>query len=230
MKNKVILDSRISKSSVVTLLNMGFEPIFIPKSPYLQEPVSAHPDMSVAKIGKRLFVAKGTEHLFYEEDCIECNMEERMHLYPDDIAFNCAVVGNYVFCKKDYLDKEILKYLEENDFNIINTKQGYAKCSTCVVSDNAIITEDDNIVECALNAGIDALKIRKGYVKLDGYDYGFIGGASGLLNKNLLCFNGCIENHHDFSAIRNFCLKHNVELLSLNNEPLYDVGSIITIN
>lgn len=56
---------------------------------------------------------------------------------------------------------------------------------------------------------------------------GFIGGASGLINKNLLCFNGDIKTHPDYENINSFCKNVGVEVYSLNKGMLKDIGSII---
>lgn len=229
MKNKVLLDTRINRKSVETLIKLGYEPVFIPECKNLQKPVSAHPDMSVFTIDCVIFTTRELVHLFGDREVVVCKREEEPLKYPKDIMFNCAVVGNNVLCKIDNTNKKVLEYLSLNNYNIVNVNQGYAKCSTCIVSDNAIITEDENIEQAAIKSGIEVLKIKKGFVNLDGYEYGFIGGASGLLNNNLLCFNGNIEKHPDYSRICGFCRKFNVEILSLNDDVLYDVGSIIAI-
>ena len=229
MKNKVLLDCRINETSVNTLELLGFKPIYIPVCNCLQKPVSAHPDMSVFVIDDKIFTVKELVHLFYGGEVVFCEREEKLHLYPDDVMLNCAVVGNKALCREDFLHPKIKKYLIDNNYDILNVKQGYAKCSICVVNDNAIITEDDSIEKTAKEACIDVLKLQKGHVKLYGYDYGFIGGASGLLNENLLCFNGCIENHPQYLLIKEFCRKYDVDLISLNDDVLYDVGSIMVI-
>ena len=46
-------------------------------------------------------------------------------------------------------------------YEIINVKQGYAKCSICVVSDNAIITADKGIAKAAIQNRIDVLEITR---------------------------------------------------------------------
>ena len=118
--------------------------------------------------------------------------------------------------------------LKEN-LKIINANQGYTKCSTCIVNENAIITSDKSIYKSCRNE-MDVLLIRKGYIELPGTDYGFIGGSSFKYNRNTLVFTGNIELHPDYESIKSFAQNHNVELLSLTENTMIDIGSIIPID
>ena len=76
---------------------------------------------------------------------------------------------------------------------------------------------------------MDVLLIRQGYIELPGVDYGFIGGSSFKVNKNTLAFTGNIKLHPDYNNIKSFAHNHNVELLSLTENTMIDIGSIIPI-
>lgn len=233
MNKILVVAENISEKSAEKLKEMGYSLIFIPKNPIIEPEIACHPDMSIAVIKDKVFIDCPLAHLFDRElRIIKCDRQAEnkiMLKYPDSIEFNCVEVGDRLICNKKYTNKTILKYAQNCGIEVIDVKQGYSKCSVCVVSDNAIITEDDSIEKACENAGIDVLKISKGYVELEGYDYGFIGGCSGLLEKNLLAFNGYIENHPNYNKITDFCSKHGVQAISLNDEKLCDVGSIIRI-
>ena len=66
-------------------------------------------------------------------------------------------------------------------------------------------------------------------IKLENFEHGFIGGATGLLNNNTLAVNGNINLHTNYKEIIEFAKKYNVEVISLNNEEIIDIGSIITL-
>ena len=72
------------------------------------------------------------------------------------------------------------------------------------------------------------LKISKGSVYLPGFDYGFIGGASGKIADDEIIFNGDISKHPDYKNIMSFLCKHNVKAVSFKDK-LEDIGSIIPI-
>lgn len=227
MSNRLIVDSRISKISAEALEKMGYSLIYMPEIDVLPAPVSAHPDMSCVKIGDKWFAASDAAHLFDSCDVVICNREEGIILsYPKDISFNCAVIGNKIICNKKYTHKKIIEYANAMNFSIIDVSQGYAKCSTCIISDNAVITEDAGIYKSCISYGIDSLLIDKGHVRLDGYQYGFIGGCTGYVDGKLLV-NGNLSLHPDYKKIHEFIIKHNTDICCLNNDKLYDVGSIV---
>ena len=85
--------------------------------------------------------------------------------------------------------------------------------------------------DCILNCG--CLKYREsdytaGYA--NGVDYGFIGGSSFKYNRNTLVFTGNIKLHPDYESIKSFAQNYNVELLSLTENTMIDIGSIIPID
>lgn len=148
--------------------------------------------------------------------------------YPDNVALNAAVVGKYVICKTDALDKIVPEYCRKHGYKLINVRQGYTKCSCAVVSDKALITADVSIYRMLNDTDIDVLRIGQGSVTLDGAEYGFIGGASGY-NKSAktLYFCGNVDTHPDGADIRAFCEKHGTDIVSLSDDELTDIGGII---
>ena len=74
------------------------------------------------------------------------------------------------------------------------------------------------------------LLIKKGYVSLDGYDYGFIGGASVYIkDKKTLLFFGDITAHPDYSAIKDFCERKGVKIDYIKGIKLTDIGGAVFI-
>ena len=63
-------------------------------------------------------------------------------------------------------------------------------------------------------------------VKLPDFEHGFIGGATGLLDKNTLAVNGDIHRHGDCKRIIDFCGSYGVKVVSLNGGEITDIGSI----
>ena len=74
------------------------------------------------------------------------------------------------------------------------------------------------------------LLISSGDIKLEGYDYGFIGGASGKISDNTVVFFGNAEMHPYYSSIKELCSRNKIAIKILcKNMPLTDVGSIVRI-
>ena len=97
--------------------------------------------------------------------------------YPRDCALNACIAGGRFFHRLDASSPEALANLPAG-LETVNIAQGYAKCSVCVVDGRSVITADRGIAKAALSAGLDVLTVTPGYIELEGFDCGFIGGAS----------------------------------------------------
>ncbi len=112
---------------------------------------------------------------------------------------------------------------------IIDVKQGYTSCSILCVTDDAYITDDENIYESLIRNNIDCLKISKGDIELPGYNYGFIGGASVKLNQQEILFFGDIANKKEKESIISFLKKYNMNAIFIENKKLTDLGSALIL-
>ena len=232
-----IIDSRQPRKISKSLESRGFKVIGLPPFPTLSEPVSAHPDML-------MFIASGvllTHRDYYaiaqsKIDTIVASAGLDILLcdapvggeYPHDILFNVARVGRFLIGKQGCITHQLIEICRTISPEFIDVKQGYAKCSTCVVSDTSIITSDRGIASAARTHGIDSLLIRPGHVSLPGYDTGFIGGASGMCGGNVY-FSGNLDLHPDAVSIRAFCATHGKTAVSLSEGTLFDGGSILFV-
>lgn len=208
--------------------------IIIPFSPpdNLDDEISSHADLSFFKFDDgTLFINESLKGEIGESEGSfkRVSVEGITSPYPNDIKLNCALIGQNLLCNTKYASKEILEYAENNNIRIIHTNQGYSKCSVCVVSDNAVITEDDGIAYLLKNYQIEVLKISKGNVYLSDDHYGFIGGASGKLNNEELYFSGDISSHPDYDKILKFLNNHHIKPVFNKNRRLNDFGGFIKI-
>lgn len=204
----------------------GFD--IMPLAPFsaLNDPVNTHADMLLLAIGDTVFV-----HKDYNIDLSHFNniikIDEPMSAkYPNDILLNIAIVSKNVFANTKFASKTVLNYLENKEFTIHHVSQGYAHCSTCVVSENALISADVGIIKAAKKVGIDVLKIDEGSISLPPYNYGFIGGSCGSCG-NKIYFCGSLDSHPNGNDIRDFCLKHGKNAISIADTPLIDIGGIL---
>ena len=217
----------------------GFEIFELARDERLPSPIASHADTLMFKLEDKVFVSrayfKENRTLFAELEkrgcCIIPCERELGGEYPEDIAFNVATVGRYAFGRFDFVADEIKRELIGRDYELVDVKQGYAKCSTAIISDNAIITADSGIAKNAATLDIDVLRVSaaEDAIELNGYGYGFIGGACALF-ENTLYSCGNIELHPDYEPIKCFCDAHGVSICSLTGGKLYDVGGIIFIN
>ncbi|MEF9984127.1 MAG: hypothetical protein RR710_06260 [Oscillospiraceae bacterium] len=149
--------------------------------------------------------------------------------YPDDISLNYFAINNMIFGNITNIDAGILHYYQNKSYSFINVNQGYAKCTTCIVDNNSVITSDIGSAQIYKKCGLDVLLIDSGDIDLQGYDYGFIGGCSGLISKNILAFSGDITKHKNWNKIKAFLSDRNVKYICLTDERLIDIGSLIPL-
>ena len=147
--------------------------------------------------------------------------------YPNDIALNVLSVNKTVFCNLKHTAKEILEYARNNNYNMVNVNQGYASCSTLVVGDKYAITADKGILNALKAENIDCLLINENGIRLDGYDYGFIGGSSAVIG-NTVYFFGSLDNHPSSKEIKAFLEERKVEYVEITNDVISDFGGAKT--
>lgn len=234
---KYVLISEAADAGVISdLEKSGINALRVKPCGDILPSVSSHADMLFHHIGNnKLFYYKSSDVKLYnklkglgfELTSIRNKLSRK---YPLDVPLNSAIIGNYLFCRKDSTAKELMNFYSDKGVHIINIKQGYSKCSICVVDENSIITSDSGIAAAAEKCGMDVLKIRVGYIALKGCGYGFIGGCCGKLSKDIIAFCGDVTKHPDFPAMYNFIGRHSVSVKILGqNTCLNDVGGIIPL-
>ena len=219
--------SQTADQKIINALKQeGFDIITLAPFSALENPVDTHADMLFLVVDDILFVHKNYSCEIKGFKKIIAIDESMGAKYPSDVLLNIAIVGKHVFANTKHASKTVLDYLTNNGFVIHHVSQGYAHCSTCIVSDNAIITADKGIAEAAQKAGLDALLINEGHISLHPYNHGFIGGCSGS-NKDKMYFCGSLKYHPDGDKIREFCKKHGKNIIELCDAPLTDIGGIL---
>ena len=238
IKNKLqlaIVDKRIPQTIETNLNNIGVNIIKSTACSNTYDAIKYHPDISVCKLNYNNIVVAPNVYDYYKEVLkpygfnVICGESTIKNKYPYNIHYNIVILEKFAIHNFKYTDKVILDYIEKNNIEKINVSQGYCKCSICVVDNNSIITSDEGIYKEVIKYGIDCLLIEKGHIDLFELNYGFIGGCSFLLSHNELAFLGNIKKHPDYDKILNFVESKNKKLISLSNDKLIDLGSIIQL-
>ena len=146
--------------------------------------------------------------------------------YPKDVPLNAFTFKNYFIHNLKYTDKVLFDYYKNSGYEMKNIKQGYGKCSSLVTED-FIITSDGGIYE-SLRDFIPIYIINHGEIKLQNFNYGFIGGASGVLGKKIF-FTGDFSHHSSYEEILKIIKKYGYEIEILSDETIEDFGSIYFI-
>jgi len=233
-----VIDSRTPTQVVETLLQRGFEVCKLPPHPDLPLPVASHPDMLLFFAPDRIFCPPSYALLAenalsrISAHCgkpIQATEHEVGEIYPRDILLNALPIGNRLFCHVRHTARELT---ELTDYRVVRVRQGYSKCAAIPVGEHALITSDPSIAKAARTEGLDVLQIACGNVVLKGYDSGLIGGAASFApygGTDEILFCGALSTHPCAELIRDFCISHKKNPLSLSVRELIDVGTIFLL-
>lgn len=230
-----VVDGRIPGEIEKNLRDIDIRLIKTKKTEGLYEAISYHPDIVIHHLGGNEIVAAPNidNQVIYslEDEGFKIIIGKRpvRGTYPYDISYNVARFGNKAVCSVKYTDEVLLQKLHERGIELINVNQGYAKCSICVVSKEAVITSDKGIYRELQKNNIDVLLITPGDISLFNMDYGFIGGASGIVSDSSIAFFGNIDLHPKNDEIRKFMLKYNKTVINLSVNLLKDLGTLIPL-
>ena len=233
--NLALVDGRITNSMIKNLHDINVNIIKSEKCKETYEAISYHPDINLIKLNDENILVSPNLYDYYNEVLsplgfnISSGDSIIKNKYPYNVAYNAIIIGNKAIHNFNYTDKKLLQFIEENNFTKIHVKQGYCKCSTCIVDEISLITSDEGIYKEVIKHNIDCLLIESGHINLFELNYGFIGGCSGLISEDTLAFFGDISKHPNYLEIKNFVRSKNKKILSLSKEKLLDLGSLIPL-
>ena len=125
------------------------------------------------------------------------------------------------------MSSKIKEMADRLGYEICHTNQGYPACSVLAFGNNAI-TADRGLARVLEQKGIDVTLIESGGISLPPHEYGFIGGASGVVGKRVYFF-GNILSHPNGQLIVSRISEAGFTPVSLSDEPLGDFGGIIAL-
>ncbi len=233
----LIVDNRITKKCERALEKEGFYLLKLPRDPSLEEAVASHPDTVLfycaGEIITTVDYCESAAYFFTDirEYCPHVRLsfsdESRSDSYPSDCIMNALVIGRRIVCKSDSVSNAILNFAREGGYEVIHTNQGYPACSVLAFG-NSAITADAGLAKVLEKNGVKVTLINQGGISLPPYDYGFIGGASGVVDNKIYFF-GNLDLHPDAKVIRQAIEGEGYLAISLSDEELGDFGGIIPI-
>lgn len=180
------------------------------------KPERRHADMQLLVIGNRVFRLSGCEKPAGKD-------------YPENVRLNCLYHSGRLYGKLSAVEPSVLRLCNQLGIQTVNVNQGYSRCSTLIICENAAVTADSSMEKALRNSGTDVLRISPGHIRLEGYGYGFIGGAA-WSHCGITYFFGDITKHPDYAKIRAFCEKYNSKIKILcMSEPLTDIGGVVVL-
>lgn len=211
------------------LFSMGYRIIPTDTISVFHTPEQRHADMQCLKIGEKYFVLNECNNLKLCLKSLTPTLisQKAGKNYPQNVLLNCLYLNHTLYGNLSAVADEVKDYCNRNNIKTVNVNQGYARCSTLVINDKAVITADNSVAKALENNGVEVLKINEGHILLEGFNYGFIGGAGSKIHNKIIFF-GNIKAHPDFYKIEAFIKKHGNDIhIICPQMPLTDIGGII---
>ncbi len=231
--NTVCLSEKTNRILKDALRGKGYELIEIVGTDKVYDAISSHGDIYLCKICGEL-IAAPVQLPFIQEGLQKNGIryvpgeKDPGFKYPENVKYNAAQIGSRLIHNTNHTDPAVLLAAKAHGLELIDVKQGYTKCNLVVVDENSAVTSDIGLAAVLKKNGLDVLMISPGHVRLKGFPYGFLGGASGRVGGEIV-FNGDLSAHPDFQAIKGFIQTRGLHPLWFEEYPLEDVGSIIEI-
>lgn len=226
---KIIIDSRMRNREKEHLKKYG-ELVEIECQDSVYDEISAHPDIFFCKINDQVFQAPNLK--------LEKQLQTKKgsspvgKQYPDDIKYNICQIGRKIIHNFKYTDSLVNDYINSIGLKKINIKQGYAKCSIAVTSENSCMTSDEGIYKTLQKENIDVLLLRDEIIHLQDKNKnitnmnGFIGGSCCIIDNKFILF-GDSNKLKSKAQLVDFLNKQKLELIDFKNLEIIDYGGII---
>ena len=214
------------------LEDLNMEVLWLCDNPYIDSRLAGHVDLSVMRLGKKIiasrYIIENSDYVNFLTNRGYNILPARMaqgKKYPEDSGLCACVTGNRLIHNLHYTDPAILDIFQGEK---IHVRQGYAKCSCCVVDTDFLISADCGIENAVYKHNIEFLKISAGGILLDGFDYGFIGGASIVLDDAVL-LTGMLSDERDRRCVESFVRSCGKQLIYLCRGCAFDIGGAIVL-
>jgi len=152
---KIIIDNRMRIIEKQKFKDMGYEIIEVQTNTDVYHEISSHVDIWACKVGNEIIVEptqklKNISNLVYGK-------EKVLIPYPADIKYNVCVIGKKAIHNLKYTDEILKQKLICENFELINTTQGYTNCSIAVIDKKSAIVTDKGLNKILQKHGIQTL-------------------------------------------------------------------------
>lgn len=238
MPYQLIIDERMRNIEKQKLKEHGYNLIEIRKNSNVYEEISSHADIFACKIGDKLIIEpsqfNNIKNQVKDKLDIRQGQENISCKYPDDIKYNVCIIGKKAIHNFQYTEPSIKEELIKQNYELINTTQGYTNCSIAVIDEKSAIVTDKGLYKILQKHGIDVLYLEYELdIKLlNGANYsdkqGFIGGVISRVDDNIF-ITGDLNKIDRNNIIRNFIKSKNMNIIEFEGLDVIDYGGIIKI-
>lgn len=236
-KPVLIADYRTSDYELNRLHQLGCHIIASERKNGLYKAVDGHPDLQFASIDQMLITLKDissdkwTEISGYSEKLVKGASAAALP-YPHHISLNALITEDLFLHKLDSTDSVLLDTAAQSQRALLHTSQGYSRCSCAYVGNDAFVTEDRGIAEILISHGKKVFYRKHSNVFLEGFDYGFIGGALSIIHiggQKILLISGDLRRYQFGYDLKKFLDEEKIPYECIGNGLFMDRGSIIEI-
>lgn len=234
----VIIDERMPSEGIAALERLSNRVITLPPLKSMPSAIASHPDSLLCKIEDTIICSSELCDIapyiftdlreYHPHLSLSFTSDEPGETYPRDAYFNALVIGDKMFANTKNVSSTVTEKALAYGKKIIHTAQGYPACATLALPTGQAITADRGLAGVLRQNGIEVLEIECAHISLLPYEYGFIGGACGVIGKNVYFF-GELESHPDAMRIRAFLANAGYSLRSLFAGGLIDLGGMTVI-
>lgn len=226
----IMIGERYSHKLLKPLESQGFHVLLMPDNSYVDKRLAGHVDLSAVNLDdKHIVVSKelgqnGTIVNYLTNAGYEVITAQKQQdkIYPEDAGLCACIVGKYMIHNIGITDSAVKTLFTGKN---IHVNQGYANCTICAIDSSSVITSDRGIANRLLNEYFEVKLIEQGFVELEGYDYGFIGGAS-FVTENSVYFTGKFPDVVT-NDIESFIKSKNKRVIYLTDDPAFDIGGAL---
>jgi hypothetical protein len=225
-----IASQKIEKQALRKLEKLGEVILFMTKG-VTYPAIAGHPDIFFCRTDRGLIASRAVPEnvLIQLEDAgIELALSAGIPeaSYPGSALFNAVVTDGYLVHRTDITDIIIKNQCLEKQH--INVNQAYTRCNLLVPDERLFITSDAGILKALKKAGLHTLYINPETILLEGFRHGFFGGCCGIWRDKVLV-HGSLKQLQEGKEIRNMLEKIHFEVIELFDNPLTDIGSILSV-
>lgn len=229
-----VIDERMRKVEKEKISQLG-KIIEVKKNKNTYTEISSHTDIFICKVGDKLIVEPSQYDNFKKIKNVKKGFETIGEMYPLDIKYNVCIIGNKAIHNFKYTDIALKEELLKNNYEMINTTQGYTNCSIAVIDENSAIVTDKGLYKILEKNNIEVLYIKEELdikllsEKCYSNKKGFIGGVISRVGNNIFV-TGDLNKIDKEQKIRQFILKRGIEIIEFENIDVIDYGGIIEID
>lgn len=229
-KYKCVMNTA-DREVVETFQKRGFDIIPVIESDRVSRPINRHSDVLYKMI---------SGDCIYVSSCQKANKQLLEDCGYQVKLFDGLEPGYTTECRLNYIsnDKHIIynpkTAMQIDDLiteakKLVKVKQGYTRCSVIDLGGKAYITSDEGIYAALKKEQIDCYLFNNREIRLEGYDRGFIGGSSCVLDNHHILIFGDISQRSEKLELQEFVYRYGYELEFIENKTITDIGSALII-